>query len=86
MKQLKQRDKFYLRIERLSFEKEAYEPEWKCVGEDRGHALARLNACKIADNVPVVKLYKIKENAEGIVLESEAVAIKDSEDGYRLLK
>ena len=86
MKQLKQRDKFYLRVERLSFEKEAREPEWKCVGEDRGHALARLNACKITDNVPEVKLYKIKENAEGIVLESEAVAIKDSADGYRLLK
>lgn len=86
MKQLKQRDKFYLRLERWSFEKEAYEPEWECVGEDRGHALARLNACKITDNVPEVKLYRIKENAEGIVLESEAIAIKDSADGYRLLK
>lgn len=79
---MKRRDNWYLRYWKYDPKKDDYCPEWQHVGVDRGHALARLNACKISDNVPQVELYRIKETEDGVVLESEKVAVKDSADGY----
>lgn len=53
---MKRRDNWYLRYWKYDPKKGEYGPEWQHVGEDRGHALARLNVCKITDNVPQVDL------------------------------
>ncbi len=83
---MKQREKWYLRILRVNEENTEYVPEWKAVGDDRGHALARLNACKITSQEPFIELYKIKETSPGIVISADKVAVKDSNDGYRLIE
>lgn len=82
---MKRRDKWYLRFWKYDPKKGEYGPEWQPVGEDRGHALARLNACKITDEVPQVELYRIKETKDGVLIESEKVAVKDSADGYNFV-
>lgn len=79
---MQKRDKWYLRIEK-AFDNPA---EYVCVGEDRGHALARLNACKITEQQPRVELYRIKETAGGVALSAVKVAVKDKCDGYQLIE
>ncbi len=79
---MKRREKWYLRIKKTLGDM----AEYVYVGEDRGHALARLNAWKISDLQPRAELYRIKETAEGVVLSAVRVAIKDIYVGYRLIE